>query len=217
MLHTLGRAGCRVISRLSHEAAAELGVSSGPLLEAVAISGVNTYSCSHTTTANPTSCSYSRWQGRTDLVDEIPGEASTSSTAGAERLQCLSDESSPQRTAYHSCGLAQLSPLPGNVSAAFPAAMRGFHTSAARGIPDGSGRDAGIVDSAPESVQRSPGTPFESLEDFDQTLERWEGLLEEGDYDGVLELLDKTYGNVPGLPPIEQILQRVSPAILQAI
>ena len=59
-------------------------------------------------------------------------------------------------------------------------------------------------------------TPMgDSLADYDQMLEDWEQLIREGRYSEGLTHLENSLADVPGLPPVEEVLSGVRPLPLE--
>ena len=58
-------------------------------------------------------------------------------------------------------------------------------------------------------------TPMDSLAEYDQMLEDWEQLIREGRYSEGLTHLENSLADVPGLPPVEEVLSGVRRLLLE--
>lgn len=79
-----------------------------------------------------------------------------------------------------------------------PAAAPSFrtaHRSFASSTTGGSGDDG----------EEDWGAPARTLEDVDDLLDAWGALLDAGDHDGVLRLLEARTAGAPGLPPLGEV------------
>lgn len=54
------------------------------------------------------------------------------------------------------------------------------------------------------------GGQIESIDDYDEMLDRWGEMLEDGDSAGALEMLSQRLPKIPGMANIEDYLAKVS-------
>ncbi len=53
------------------------------------------------------------------------------------------------------------------------------------------------------------GGKIDSLDQYDEMLNQWGDMMEEGDFAGVLSMLEHRLPKVSGIPPLDEIIQRV--------
>jgi ribosomal protein S9 len=78
-----------------------------------------------------------------------------------------------------------------------------------RGFASGGAGDGGSNHHPPppsDEEEEDWGAPAQTLADVDDLLDDWEDLMEAGDLDGVLRLLEARTAGLPGLPPLADVL-----------
>lgn len=55
------------------------------------------------------------------------------------------------------------------------------------------------------------GGKIESIDDYDEMLDNWGDMMEEGNFAGVLSMLEHRLPKISGVPPLDELIQRASP------
>jgi hypothetical protein len=54
------------------------------------------------------------------------------------------------------------------------------------------------------------GGSIESIDEFDEMLDQWGDMMEEGNFAGVLSLLEQRLPKKSGIPPLDELIQKAS-------
>ena len=54
------------------------------------------------------------------------------------------------------------------------------------------------------------GGKIESIDDYDELLDQWGNMMEEGNFAGVLSLLEQRLPKLSGIPPLDELIQKAS-------